>query len=165
MIQAVKDSFYVALRDRLAARYPGRKVTIGSEERPAIVVAENELVAAASPLLECFHLHWKGGKPVTGDEPAPLLQLACEISYASEGTDPLNAQDRGRILAAMDAELLDICRPARADLEDFAQPATPFATGASIFWSLPQFGEIKKDGRRVSRIVTVELFALMEKAA
>ena len=109
MMQNLKDSFYLALRDRLAERNPERKVTIGGAERPAIVVAENELVASASPLLEVFHLNWSKAKTVRAaiDEPAPLLQIECEISYSTEGTDGVYAQDRGRILAAMDAELLD----------------------------------------------------------
>jgi hypothetical protein len=172
MIQAVKDSFYIALRDRLALRNPDRKVTIGSEERPAIVVAENELVASASPLLECFHLKWAKLKPVTDDQSAPLYQLSCEISYATEGSDPLNAQDRGRILAAMDAELLDICRPGRTELEDLGPDededggsAAPFATGATLFWALPQLAEQKADGRRLSRVTTVELFTTVERMA
>jgi hypothetical protein len=168
MIQAAKDSFYLALRDRLALRNPDRKVTLGGEERPAIVVAENELVAAASPLLEVFHLNWSKAQVVTRDEPAPLLKARCEISYATEGSDPLNAQDRGRTLAAMDAELLDICRPGRAEIEDFstlAEDPTPFAPGMTLFWSLPELGEIETDGRRVSRAATVEMFTLLERSA
>lgn len=168
MMQAWKDSFYIALRDRLAARNPERTVRIGGEERPAIVVAENELVAAASPLLECFHLNWKQAAPVAhlADEPAPLLQLACSISYATEGTDDLNAQDRGRVLAAMDDELLDICRPGRTEIQDLsALEGPPFAPGQTLFWSLPVFGEIQHDGRRASRTALVELFAFSERSA
>ena len=164
MIQSVKDSFYIALRDRLAVRNPDRKVTIGAEARPAIVVAENELVAAASPLLECFHLRWVQAQAVTQDEPAPLLRLTCEITYATEGTDPLNAQDRGRILAAMDAELLDICRPGRADVEDYGE-TPPFAPGTAIFWSLPELATEQTTGRRVSRKATVQLFTMLERNA
>lgn len=164
MMQSLKDSFYIALRDRLAVRNPDRKVVIGSEERPAIVVAENELVAAASPLLEVFHLNWATAKPVTNDEPAPLLKVTCEISYATEGTDDKNAQDRGRVLAAMDAELFDICRPGRTEIEDYAE-TPPFHPGATLFWSLPELGEIVKLGRRLTRTASVELFAFLERGA
>jgi hypothetical protein len=164
MIQAIKDSFYITLRDRLAVRYPDRKVNIGGEERPGIVVAENELLAAASPLLEVFHLNWGSAAAVTHDEPAPMFKLVCSISYATEGSDPLNAQDRGRTLAALDSELLAICRPGRTDIEDYGQP-TPFASGAVLFWSLPQLAEVQHHARRASRTASVEMFAVMEGAA
>lgn len=162
MMQNLKDSFYLALRDRLALRNPDRKVVIGGVERPAIVVAENELVAAASPLLEVFHLNWSKATAVTGDEPAPLVKVVCSVSYASEGTDVMNFQDRGRILAAMDAELFDICRPGRTEIEDPAQNP-PFAPGTTLFWSLPELGEVESEGRRLSRTATVEMFVLAER--
>lgn len=168
MMQAWKDSFYIALRDRLAARHPERTVRIGGEERPAIVVAENELVAAASPLLECFHLNWQQIAPVApmADEPAPLLQLVCAVSYATAGTDEVNAQDRGRVLAALDDELLDICRPGRTEVQDLsALEGPPFAPGQTLFWSLPALSEVQHDGRRTSRTATVELFVFSERSA
>lgn len=168
MMQSLKDSFYIALRDRLAVRNPERKVNIGGQERPAIVVAENELVAAASPLLEVFHLNWSKTAALTSDEPAPMLKVICEISYASEGSDDLNSQDRGRTLAAMDAELFDICRPGRTEVEDYSDSAggaPPFAPGTTLFWSLPELSETKTEGRRVSRTATVELFAFTERTA
>ncbi|HUS19117.1 MAG TPA: hypothetical protein VMZ25_05670, partial [Terriglobales bacterium] len=162
MMQNVKDSFYIALRDRLAIRNPDRKVVVGGEERPAIVVAENEFVAAGSSLLEVFHLKWSKTSVVTGDEPAPMLQIQCEISYCTEGSDDLNAQDRGRVLAAMDAELLDICRPGRTEIEDFTQ-LPPFSAGTTLFWSLPQLGEIEDAGPRLSRTAAVEMYAIAER--
>jgi hypothetical protein len=165
MMQNAKDSFYITLRDRLALRNPDRTVTIGGESRPAIVVAENELVAAVSPLLEVFHLNWSKAQVVSSDEPAPLLNMQCNISYSTEGTDELNAQDRGRVLAAMDAELLDICRPTRTELEDFTQSEQPHVPGTTIFWSLPQLGEPKGEGRRQSREATIDLFVHIERSA
>ncbi len=164
MMQNLKDSFYLALRDRLAVLNPERKIVVGGQERPAIVVAENELVAAASPLLEVFHLNWSKTKAVTADEPALLLKIQCDISYCTEGTDDRNSQDRGRILAAMDRELLGICRPGRTEIEDPAQDP-PFRPGNTLFWSLPELGETKAEGRRLSRSATVELFALTERGA
>ncbi len=164
MMQNVKDSFYLALRDRLAELNPERKIVIGGQERPAIVVAENELVAAASPLLEVFHLNWSKAGAVTADEPAPLLKVQCDISYCTEGSDEKNAQDRGRVLAAMDRELLNICRPGRTEIEDPSQEPS-FHPGNLLFWSLPELGETKADGRRLSRNATVELFAITEKGA
>ena len=162
MMQNLKDSFYLALRDRLAELNPERTLVIGGQQRPAIVVAENELVAAASPLVEVFHLNWSKTKAVTFDEPAPLLTIRCDISYCTEGTDEKNAQDRGRILAELDAELFDICRPGRTEIEDPEQGPSVL-TGNTLFWSLPELGETTADGRRLSRSASVELFAVTER--
>lgn len=164
MIQNVKDSFYLALRDRLEVLNPARKIVIGGQARPAIVVAENELIAAASPLLEVFHLNWSKATAITADEPAPLLKIHCDISYCTEGSDDNNSQDRGRVLAAMDRELLGICRPGRTEIADPSQDP-PFRPGNTLFWSLPELGETKVEGRRLSRSAMVELFALTEKGA
>lgn len=163
-MQALKDSFYIALRDRLAARYPERKVLLGGEECTAIVVVENERLAAPSPLPEVFHLNWSKAKCVTADEPAALMSITCTVSYSSEGTEALNAQDRGRTLAAMDAELLDISRPGRTEIEDYAQ-APPANSGMTLFWSPPAFGDIDQQGARLSRTATLELFAIFEGGA
>jgi hypothetical protein len=162
MMQNLKDSFYVALRDRLSVRNPARKLMVGGQERPAIVVAENELVAAGDGLPEVFHLRWLKATAVSTDEPAPMLSIHCAISYSTEGTDELNAQDRGRILAAMDAELFDICRPGRTEVEDFTQ-SPPFSPGTTLFWTLPQLGEVEEAGRRLSRTALVEMFAVSER--
>src|SRR5579883_1566813 len=57
-MQFAKDSFAVALRERLAALNPGRTVTLGGVQRPAVVVRENEMPNAAEPAMECFYLEW-----------------------------------------------------------------------------------------------------------
>ena len=46
-MQNIKDSFFIAIRDRLAALNPQRTVTIQGGSRPAILVIENEISAAA----------------------------------------------------------------------------------------------------------------------
>ena len=52
-MQSAKDSFYSALRDRLAVVNPGRSVTLQGVARPAIFVAENEPIISAAPPAEC----------------------------------------------------------------------------------------------------------------
>src|SRR5664279_746773 len=49
-MQPTKDSFYVALRDRLVVVDPNRTVTLDGATRPAIAVLENEPPTGA-PLL------------------------------------------------------------------------------------------------------------------
>lgn len=58
-MQNAKDTFYLTLRDRLAALNPGRTVQVRGALRPAIVVAENELEQDDAALLEAFVLTWK----------------------------------------------------------------------------------------------------------
>ena len=44
-----KDTFYVALRDRLAAVNPARTFVLRGVVRPGIMVVENEMVSAELP--------------------------------------------------------------------------------------------------------------------
>ncbi len=41
-MQFAKDSFYIALRDRLAVLNPARTVYLDGVTRPAVIVAENQ---------------------------------------------------------------------------------------------------------------------------
>ena len=57
-MQFTKDSFYMALQQRLAALNPQRTITLSGATRPAVVVAENELVIPIVPLPEAFYIEW-----------------------------------------------------------------------------------------------------------
>jgi hypothetical protein len=163
MMQNIKDSFYVALRDRLAVQNPERVVTVHGVARPGIVVLENEMPTAAALLAEVFYLRWgevRSVGPVDG-APQPLLRLTCEITCCVEGTQALSHQDRGRALGRCDGDLLAVCHPARAPLQDFSQ--TPIEEREqNVFWSRPQLGAIEADGRRLRRTATIEVFAFAE---
>lgn len=164
-MQNTKDSFYVALRDRLAALNPARTVTLLGVPRPAAIVLENE-IADSSPLLpEAFYITWGASSAATGTErlDLPLLTLTCEITYWTQGSDDLSSQDRGRTLAKLDEELLAITTSPRAALKDFSQ--TPAADlGANLFWSPPTLGAATLDGNKLTRTATIEVFAHMEAA-
>ena len=56
-MQSAKDSFYIALRGRLAALNPQRAVFLDGATRPAIVVCENEPLTSAAPPLSALTLH------------------------------------------------------------------------------------------------------------
>src|SRR3954447_26029027 len=121
-MQKIKDSFFIALRDRLGMLNPLRSISVQGVSRPAIVVIENELVAAGPLEPEVFYVHWGMTSAASGTERAdePMVKVNCEISYWTEGSDDLSNQDRGRTLGALDGELMLMSEPQRAALKDFA---------------------------------------------
>jgi len=140
-MQFTKDTFYVALRDRLAALNPARTILLNGSVRPAIVVAENELVIPVRPQPECFYIEWGAVQPVPQQQGERMvLGLECLISYHTFGTGE-SGVDRGRSLAALDTELLAISQPGAAPKRDYSQ-TPPVDLGTSIVWSAPQFGKI-----------------------
>ena len=140
-MQFTKDTFYITLRDRLAALNPARTITLNGATRPAVVVAENEVVIPVRPLPDAFYLEWGGAQPVpqqVGER--AIFQLECVVSYHTFGTVE-SGVDRGRALASLDTDLLGITQPGCAPKFDYTQ--TPAANlGSSIVWSTPQLGKI-----------------------
>lgn len=140
-MQFAKDSFYIALRERLASLNPQRTVTLNGATRPAVIVAENELVIPVEPLADAFYLEWGAARMVDREAGSrALMEMECVISHHTLGTSE-SGVDRGRTLAALDTELMNICQPQRTAKRDFTQ--NPSADlGTSIFWSLPELGEV-----------------------
>src|SRR5690349_18069921 len=98
-MQATKDSFYVSLRDRLAAVNRSRVVTVAGVSRPAVLVAENE-PGCGQELADAFYLHW-GAASSLFVRSSSLMKMSCKISYGTFS----NGVDRGRTLGALDSEL------------------------------------------------------------
>lgn len=140
-MQAAKDSFYMALRERLAALNPGRLIVVDGVERPGVVVRENlELQATVIPS-GAFFLDW--GDARAAEAARPIMGLDCHISYAEEGSSATGV-DRGRRLAQMDEELLRICDPPHTGMRDYRQ--TPSVDlGCGIFWTMPGLKSISKE--------------------
>ncbi len=158
-MQNAKDTFYITLRDRLTALNPSRTLVLRGAVRPAIVVPENELVAAISPV-ESFVLTW-ADTAIDSSEPLPLHTMLCDITYATRGTTETLGTDRGRVLDAMDRELRVMLQPASAVKQAFDASAVAAVT-TNIFWSEPRFGiAIAKDGQ-IARTAQVSVFALQE---
>lgn len=168
-MQFAKDSFYMALRERLAALNPSRTVTLDGATRPALIVAENELVVPVDPLADAFYLEWG---PAHELEHPPhgtaLTEMECAISYHTFGTSETGV-DRGRTLAALDAELLGICQPQQTAQRDFTQ--TPSVDlGTRVFWTVPELGAISGSqvdqnagrGTRLERSARVRVFFFSE---
>src|SRR5690348_6602169 len=119
-MQFTKDSFYMTLRDRLSALNPQRTVVLSGATRPAMVVAENELIIPVAPLPDAFYLEWGAAEAVSGHEGRqPLMQMECEISYHTFGSCQTGV-DRGRALGELDAELLSLCQPQHTEKRDYS---------------------------------------------
>jgi hypothetical protein len=141
-MQFAKDSFTIALRERLAGLNPARTVTLSGAQRPAVVVLENEIPSAREQQPDCFYLEWgpaQGvGKASIGSQ---MYQMECTITYFTEGTVE-SGVDRGRALGELDRELVMICQPPCTGKRDFSQsPSQNLGTG--VMWTLPAMGEPK----------------------
>ena len=136
-MQAAKDSFYMALRDRLAGLNPARTIVVDGITIPAIVVRENMEPQFTEAQPEAFYVDW--GEVQIVESTRPILGLDCHIWYASEGSGGAGV-DRGRTLAEMDEELLRICQPPHTGMRDYSQSPSE-SLGSSIFWTMPDLAK------------------------
>src|SRR5579884_2138934 len=110
-MQSTKDTFYAALRDRLAQHYPSRVITNHGAPQPAVLVAENAPAPLTSDPLDCFVLRFGAPTFVTAIGPnQALYRMSCTITYATAGSDATCA-DRGRSLADFDNQLIALTWP------------------------------------------------------
>ncbi len=157
-MQFAKDSFYMALRARLAVANPKRTIVLDGDTPPAILVSENESVTAATTLADCFYVHFGGVRTVNDVEqgdPA-LMALDTSVTYRTRGTTDGSA-DRGRTITALDSELLAMCSPRQTPKCDYTQDL-PLALGSQVFWSAPQLGADEALGAELSRTAKLTLF-------
>jgi len=140
-MQFTKDSFYMTLLERLVALNPQQMVTLNGTTRPAIIVAENELVVPIVPLPDTFYIEWGAAQVVPRQVGSKaLLAMDCIISYHTFGTAE-SGVDRGRALAALDMELLSICQPPSTSKEDYSQSPS-VDLGTKISWTQPSLGKV-----------------------
>jgi hypothetical protein len=161
-MQNAKDTFYTTLRDRLSALNPARTIMVRGVARPGVLVEENELPAGVAPA-DAFRLRWTGLR-IDAAGPLPLAALTCEIRYATAGSASNGGMDRGRLLAALDAELSSALAapPQSAAKMGYSSTAAPAALATGIFWADPAFGPAASDGERLERVATVEVFCYRE---
>ena len=161
-MQFAKDSFYVAMRDRLAVLDPARTIVVGGRMRPAVLVDENEPANSAPPLPNAFHLAWGIPEIVKGAESArrPLMKLDCTIAYRIAGAQS-GAVDRGRALSALDSELLRLTAPPRTPKRDPTY-IPPVELGSTVFWGLPEFGAIECANDELRRQARLAIFFFSE---
>ena len=158
-MQNAKDTFYLMLRDRLARSNPARTIALRGVLRPASLVEENELVSAQTPV-DTFSLRWTGMRV---DEQG-LIRLECEIRYCTDGSTGHGSMDRGRLLAAMDGELLAAVNAAPQNVAKraFAIDPAGTVTATKVFWGDVIFIATTIEGERLSRVATVEVFTCQE---
>lgn len=144
-MQFAKDSFFLALQQRLAALNPAQTVTINGATVPAILVVENLPPSSAEPQPNTFYIEWGPADVIDGGAGNnALMSLDVVISYYSLGSVQ-SMVDRGRMLAQLDDELLSICQPPNTEKRDYTQ--SPSADlGTSVFWGQPSFTEGKGTG-------------------
>ncbi|HUZ94081.1 MAG TPA: hypothetical protein VMU57_04145 [Edaphobacter sp.] len=160
-MQNAKDTFYITLQARLAAVNPSRTIVVRGVTRPAVLVEENELPSDAVPL-DAFRLRWTVLK-VDPQAALPLVTMACEIRYATDGNAGNGGMDRGRLLAAMDAELAAaLGAPPRSVTKTSYSTAPPTALGTNVFWGDAAFAPVAVTDERLERVATVEVFCYQE---
>ena len=159
-MQNTKDTFLIALRDRLTVLNPNRTCVVRGAVRPAVLCVENELLDAGEGPTETFVLQWTAAV-ADSSEAVALDSLSCEITYTTEGSDLAAGMDRGRVLDAMDGELRTILLPAMAVKQDYAtNPPTTLST--NVFWSDVAMGAAVLSQSAVSRVATVTVYGLRE---
>jgi hypothetical protein len=164
-MQNAKDTFYEVLRGRLAAVNPTRVVQLRGVVRPGVVVVENELESAAV-LPDCFRISWSEAVVEVAGA-LPMVTLTCAIEYETAGSGVNGGMDRGRALAAMDAELLAAVteRPWSAPKMSYAALATggvATAMQTSVWWAPPVMGKTVVERDRVGRTATVAVMSYQE---
>jgi hypothetical protein len=154
-----KDTFYVTLRDRLAAVNPERTLVLRGVVRPGILAVENEIVTAELPA-DVFLLRWTELQ-VDLLQAMPVATMRCEIQYFTDGKSDNAGMDRGRALTTMDMELLRMLSPQAAAKKNYATtPAS--AMQSSIFWSDAVFESVAVNAERLERLVRVDVSSYEE---
>jgi hypothetical protein len=166
-MQNARDTFYVTLRDRVAAVNPARTIVLRGVTRPGVLVEENELVSAYQPV-NAFCMHW-AGLSVDTQGALPLVTMTCQIQYATDGDAGNGGMDRGRLLSGMDAELTAAVSgaPKHTVKMNYVGAAgnsgqAPVAMATNVFWGDVTFGAVVVNGERLERVATVEVFSYQE---
>lgn len=158
-MQNAKDSFYMALRTRLAAIDPQRTVLLRGTVRPGILVEEAEAPFSQTPS-DVFVLRWLG-LGVDRELGSTMAAEECEICYQTCGTQSFGGLDRGRLLSAMDEELAAMLAPFQTPKLNYGvTPATAMLT--QVFWDEPVFGPVLVQKDRLSRSAKVMVYSYEE---
>ena len=166
-MQSAKDSFFRALQGRLAVVNPQRTITVDGVIKPAIVAAENEPYPPAKLFFNTFYIQWISAPAVRefGRTVAPRYELLAQIEYFIQGTATLQKPfaDRGRVMAQMDNELVQILFPGHTQKKDYSQQP-PADLGSIVQWQWnPSLRTVaEKDGAVLRRIATVNVSFYLE---
>ncbi len=158
-MQNAKDSFYMALRMRLAAINPVRTILLRGTVRPGILVEEAEAPFSQLPN-DVFVLRWLG-LGVDLDFGSTMVAEQCEIVYQTSGTQSFGGLDRGRSLSEMDEELIAMARPFYTAKLNYAT-TPPAGMLTRVFWDEPGFGPISIQRDLLSRSVKMMVYSYQE---
>jgi len=158
-MQNAKDSFYMALRTRLAAINPERTILLRGTVRPGILVEEAEAPFNQLPS-DVFVLRWLGlGTDL--DLSSAMAAAECEILYQTCGTQSFGGLDRGRSLGQMDEELVAMLQPFHTSkLSYLATP--PAAMLTQVFWDEPAFTPAVTQRDLLSRSAKLMVYSYQE---
>lgn len=164
-MQNAKDTFYEVLRGRLAAINPERTVVLRGVTRPGVEVLENEMVSAFS-LPDCFRVEW-GAVSVDCEGAMPAVAMECAIEYETAGTGLNAGMDRGRMLSAMDGELLaavNACphNAAKMNYAGLERGGSATVMGTNVWWGALSFGKVAVKKDRVGRIASLIVMSYQE---
>lgn len=158
-MQNAKDSFYMALRTRLAVLNPQRTLLLRGTTRPGILVEEAEAPFSQLPN-DVYILRWVN----LGVEVQLAAQMAaaeCEILYSTAGTQSFGGLDRGRLMSAIDEEVNAILQPyATPKMNYNAQPPTVLLT--QVFWEPPVYTPVVTQRDKLSRSAKVTVYSYQE---
>lgn len=158
-MQNAKDSFYMALRTRLATINPARTILLRGALRPGIFVEEAEAPFNQLPS-DVFVLRWLG-LSVDTDLASEMAGEECEIFYQTCGTQSFGGLDRGRSLGEMDEELVFILQPFYTPKMNYTA-TPPAAMLTQVFWDEPGFAPIVIQRDQLSRSAKVMVYSYQE---
>jgi hypothetical protein len=158
-MQNAKDSFYMALRNRLVTVNPNRTIMLRGAVRPGILVEEAEAPFSQLPN-DVFVLRWLGmGADV--DLASTMVAEECEILYQTLGSQAFGGLDRGRALSEMDEELVAILQPFFTPKLSYAA-TPPVALLTQVFWDEPGFTPCVTQRDRIGRSAKVMVYSYQE---
>jgi hypothetical protein len=158
-MQNAKDSFYMALRTRLAALNPERTILLRGTVRPGIFVEEAEAPFGQLPN-DVFIVRWLG-LGVDVDLGSNMAAEEAEILYQTVGTQSFGGLDRGRLLSEMDEEITAILQPYYTPKMNFiSQPPAAFLT--QVFWEEAAFSQAVTQRDKLSRTAKVTVYSYQE---
>jgi hypothetical protein len=158
-MQNAKDSFYMALRNRLTIINPERTILLRGAVRPGIVVEEAE-APFSQPLNDVFILRWLG-LGVDMDIGSTMAAEECEIAFQTCGTQSFGGLDRGRVLSGMGEELVAMLQPLYTPKLNYTT-IPPAAMLTKVFWDEPGFGQVVAQRDQLSRLARVTIYSYQE---
>ena len=158
-MQNAKDSFYMALRARLAVINPQRTIMLRGAVRPGILVEEAEAPFGQLPT-DVFILRWLG-LGIDPDLDSSLVADDCEVVYQTCGSGSFGGLDRGRFMTTMDTEFMAMAEPFSTPKLCFTA-TPPAAMLTQVFWDEPSFSPVVTQRDRLSRSAKIVVYSYQE---